>query len=261
MILIPTSSLLDRDRSLFDLNQPGKLHLDAALAGVTLSRVLVDDPGNPSTAILQETCYGSIYLGGTMDAAAIIQAIEILRADSEVMIGMWPGGVLEICLASFLTPLAEYDGQVSDFLQRVPPENFYQCLQIPPGCRIVPITAQIIQTYMDPGWFLGSFGTVEKALENGFGLALFMGKEYLSNAFAGPTYAGLIEIGTETAESHRGHGFATVVCANLIHLCESRGYQTYWNCNQGNLASMTLARKMGYRNEKPYRLLYWSREK
>jgi RimJ/RimL family protein N-acetyltransferase len=40
---------------------------------------------------------------------------------------------------------------------------------------------------------------------------------------------------------------------------ELLGYQTYWNCAKGNVASATLARKLGYHTEKEYRLLAWSK--
>ena len=48
-----------------------------------------------------------------------------------------------------------------------------------------------------------------------------------------------------------------VTCAHLIRDCEARGYQTYWNCARQNLASAAVARKLGYRTEKEYRLLAW----
>jgi hypothetical protein len=43
----------------------------------------------------------------------------------------------------------------------------------------------------------------------------------------------------------------------MIRDCEQLGWETYWNCSATNLPSMRLARKLGYRTEKPYHLIAW----
>jgi RimJ/RimL family protein N-acetyltransferase len=35
------------------------------------------------------------------------------------------------------------------------------------------------------------------------------------------------------------------------------GQQTWWNCAKQNVASAALARKLGYRTEREYRVLAW----
>jgi hypothetical protein len=183
------------------------------------------------------------------------RAIEYLRADLGVILGLWPESELEGNLVPTLGPSAEYDGWVSDFADRVSPAIFDQYLQIPVGCRPKPLTSSFVSANLNPGWFIDSFGSVERALKNGFGVPLLQGDALLGQAFAGPSLRGLIEVGTETTEGHCGLGYATVTCAHLIQECEARGYRTYWNCNHQNLPSMALARKLGYRSERPYRAL------
>jgi len=101
------------------------------------------------------------------------------------------------------------------------------------------------------------YGNVEKALEQGIGLCLMRGEEILSEGFAGPYANGLIEIGVETRQQHRQHGYATWVCAHLIKECERLGFSTYWNCDARNAASIALACRLGYRAGKPYKLVAW----
>jgi RimJ/RimL family protein N-acetyltransferase len=67
----------------------------------------------------------------------------------------------------------------------------------------------------------------------------------------------VIEIGVGTAEAQRGKGYATVTCARLILECERGGTQTFWNAAAQNTASVALARKLGYRTERPSRVYWW----
>jgi hypothetical protein len=46
-------------------------------------------------------------------------------------------------------------------------------------------------------------------------------------------------------------------CARLIQACEELGHATWWDCAKQNLASVALARKLGYRTEREYRVLAW----
>jgi RimJ/RimL family protein N-acetyltransferase len=67
----------------------------------------------------------------------------------------------------------------------------------------------------------------------------------------------IVEMGVTTRAQYQRRGYATLTCAHLIRACEERGYRTYWNCAKQNLASAAVARKLGYRREKVYRLLAW----
>jgi L-amino acid N-acyltransferase YncA len=91
----------------------------------------------------------------------------------------------------------------------------------------------------------------------GYGLCLTKNGELLCEAFAGPAANGVIEIGVETHPHHMQKGYGRLTCAHLIHAMEQQGYRTYWNCAKQNVASIALARTLGYRDEKGYRLLAW----
>jgi RimJ/RimL family protein N-acetyltransferase len=68
---------------------------------------------------------------------------------------------------------------------------------------------------------------------------------------------GIRELGITTQKPYRGRGIATIACAHLIQLCEAAGASTYWECVRLNAGSRALARKLGFVNERAYKLLAW----
>lgn len=50
----------------------------------------------------------------------------------------------------------------------------------------------------------------------------------------------------------------TIACARLIELCEARGYATWWDCATQNEPSVRLAQRLGYRNGRAYRYVFWA---
>jgi len=56
---------------------------------------------------------------------------------------------------------------------------------------------------------------------------------------------------------YRKWASATAACAHLIQLCEAAGSSTYWECVRLNAGSRALARKLGFVNQRAYKLLAW----
>jgi hypothetical protein len=48
------------------------------------------------------------------------------------------------------------------------------------------------------------------------------------------------------------------MAARVILECEARGYQAFWNTSEQNVASIALARRLGFQTERPFRVLAWS---
>ena len=111
----------------------------------------------------------------------------------------------------------------------------------------------------DRDYYAAIFGGPEQALRRGIGRCLLRGDEIVCEAFAGPPALGLVELSVTTREADRGRGYATVTCAHLIRDCAEAGWQPYWNCAKQNAASVAVARKLGFRAGKAYRLLAWFR--
>ena len=67
-----------------------------------------------------------------------------------------------------------------------------------------------------------------------------------STAFSAYVIDRELEIGIETGMDYRGQGFALKVCARLIDYCLENGFNPVWSCSSGNIASRTLAGKLGF---------------
>jgi RimJ/RimL family protein N-acetyltransferase len=128
-------------------------------------------------------------------------------------------------------------------------------LRLPAGFELCPIDWQLIERCewrSDMEFYCGS---LDNFLVNGLGLCMMQGDEIIVEAYVssfGDTHA---EIGAVTRAPYRGHGYAPIACAYLIQACEQRGYHAYWSCDADNLASIRVARKLGFRQELAYQVL------
>jgi RimJ/RimL family protein N-acetyltransferase len=158
-----------------------------------------------------------------------------------------------------LLPTApDYDGFTLDFTNRPAGVGLDVYLrQIPDGCSVRSVDRQLFELSEDRDFYRTLYGSADQALEKGLARFLMCGDEIRCEAYAYFAALGTIEIATSTREPYHGRGYATLTCAHLIQDCEAQGYQTYWNCARQNLASAAVARKLGYRIEKEYRLLAW----
>jgi RimJ/RimL family protein N-acetyltransferase len=235
-------------RTLFSADEPAGIRALAVLDGNMLGRVFTDDEAQPTWGVLQETVYGTIYLGGVVPDAIQGQLIADLRREGEVLIGLWQD---DERIPFLLSLQPEYDGTVYDFFDRDAGQELN--LSLPEGCDIRPVDAELYKRLADY-----DPRTAESALKKGIGFCLMRGDEILCEAFATRLTPDVMEMGVTTHKPYEGRGYGTLTCAHLVQACEAKGYQTYWNCNQQNIASLKIARKLGYRTEKAYRLLYWS---
>jgi RimJ/RimL family protein N-acetyltransferase len=239
-------------RALFNPNEPTGIRAIAVLEGNMPGRIFTDDPSQPTWAVLQETVYGTIYPAGLITRPILETLIPDLRRDGEVLIGLWPD---DPRLPDFLSFQPEYDGRVLDLFDRPLGQGLEPYLTpIPAGCEIRPVDAELYKRLADY-----DPKNVETALEKGLGVCLMRGDEILCEVFASKLTDDTLEMGVTTHKPYEGRGYGTLTCAHLLMACESRGFQTYWNCNTQNVASVKIARKLGYRTEKEYRLLYWSK--
>jgi len=238
--------------ALLSPHEPAGIRAIAVLEGNMPGRIFVDDPTNPIWVVLQETVYGTIYPSGALPFPVLAELIPRLRHDSEVLFGL--------CLddprtSDLLSLHPEYDGRVLDFFDRSAGQGLDAYLTpIPDGCEIHPVDTELYKRLADY-----DPRTADYALEKGLGVCLMRGENILCEAFAGYLARDILEMGVTTHKPYEGRGYGTLTCAHLVQACEARGFQTYWNCNTQNIASMKIARKLGYRIEKEYRLLYWSK--
>ncbi len=116
---------------------------------------------------------------------------------------------------------------------------------------------QIVPRPAEFDYYVAMFGSVARALEQTIGYCLLHHDKVVCEALAGPLTRGVAEIGIGTAEGYRRQGLATLTTARAIQACEAQGYAAFWNAAQQNVASVALARRLGFQTERSFRVLVW----
>jgi RimJ/RimL family protein N-acetyltransferase len=97
-------------------------------------------------------------------------------------------------------------------------------------------------------------GSLENFLQNDLGICLMRTDEIIVEAYASALGEPYAEIGAITHEPYRSKGYATLTVAYLVEILAQLGYQCYWSCDFDNPASARVARKLGFKIEKPYEI-------
>ena len=243
--------------ALFAEAAPAALRCFGVLAGIENGTILTDNPASPRWGAVWEAGDGTLYLGGRLDAATVHSVIAQLRREGDVLFGFWEDDPV----LALLPPEPDYDGRVLEFLDRPTGDaGLARYLQgILSGYRLVSADEALLAQGQWGEDTVRRHGSARAFLAKGRASFLLHGNQVVSEAYAGPLVRGVRELGAITAEAYQGRGFATLTVAHLIHACEQAGERTYWNCAASNLASAAVARKLGYRTERSYRLLAWFR--
>jgi GNAT superfamily N-acetyltransferase len=133
-------------------------------------------------------------------------------------------------------------------------------LRLPEGCALQPMTLELLEQCLWKKEVLADCGTLQRFLDIGFGVCGMMNGLVVSEAYASVPGDRAYEIGAIVRPEFRRRGLAYATCAVLIDECRRRKYETIWSCHRVNEASARLARKLGYRRERPYRFWQPARE-
>jgi RimJ/RimL family protein N-acetyltransferase len=255
MLYLTASEATPALRALLDPDMPTMLRAFGVLDGHISGQIITNDRVRPAWVAVREATFGTLYLGGAFDRPLVQQLIDGLRATGDVVIGRWPDDML----LQLLPPQSDYDGRTLYFTNRSHDTRLAAFLeQIPAGCALRRRNAALFERSLDYETSLSAFGSSEHVLAKSLGFFLMRDREILCEAATGPAALGKIEVGVTTHAAYRGRGYATITCARLIQACEELGHATWWDCAKQNLASVALARKLGYRTEREYRVLAWS---
>jgi GNAT superfamily N-acetyltransferase len=192
-----------------------------------------------------------LFLAGSLDRDLVADVIGLLRRDRVVSVGLTPDAPLGALLPSDF----DAEGVDIEFEDRDSGVDLGHFVTPPAGLRLVPIDRDLVPRCLWGPWMVAS---LETALDHGLGFCLLDGEQVVAEAFAGPAVRGVLEMAVITREAYQRRGLATVVCARTILECERRGNRTWWNAGEANVGSVGLARKLGYRTERRYRVLAWS---
>lgn len=104
---------------------------------------------------------------------------------------------------------------------------------------------------------LDFYGNEQRFFEQAIGICLSDEKgSILSESYA-LISTGRAEIGVFTDENHRGKNLGAIVCAFVMDHCYARDLELFWSCDKTNPASSSLAKKLGFEEERRYVFLKW----
>jgi GNAT superfamily N-acetyltransferase len=221
-------------------------------------RILTDDPSNPTWVAVQEGYDGVTYLEGKLDPSIVAAIFARLLQAGEVLVCLYADDPR----VDLLPPNPDYEGWVLEFYDRPAGRGLETIIaKLPDDCLLRRLDRDLIlrtQWGPDDVKFAGGLDAWEADY---MGYALMRDDVILCESTVGPPSIGLYEPGVITHEDHRGQGYATITCARLVQEIETNGLATYWNCNESNVASAAVARKLGYRIEKRSRVFAWQEQK
>lgn len=244
--------------ALFDASKPTMLRAFNVLEGTTHGQILLDERVQPSWAIVRNTIYGTLYLGGEFTPSLLAVALDYFRAQGDVGLSCWRDDPINY----MLPPNPDYDGTTLSFSDRSA-DAVLASLQadLPARYALVQRDHHLFTQSFDYDSTLAAFGSVDNVMRLTLGVVLLYDGLVIGEAATGAATQGQIEVGVTVAEAYRQRGYATVMCAKLIDLCEQQGYATWWDCAKDNTASVRLARKLGYQKEREYRYIWWSKRR
>lgn len=254
MIHINTHQVTPALTRLFNKDDMQAVRCFAVLAGRMNGRIMTDDATAPTWAAVWERAEGTLFLAGALDRNFVAHLITTLRKEGDVLVGLLPNDPR----IALLPAGNDYDGWTLEFFDRAGVDLNAIIANTPNGCELRRIDRALAQQSEGlVGWF-AHFGGVDAFLQHNVAFCLLKDGQIVSEATAGPAAHGQFEMGVSTHPNHRGHGYATLVCAATVHACKRAGNITYWNCAKQNAPSAAIARRLGYQTLREYRLLAWS---
>ncbi len=124
--------------------------------------------------------------------------------------------------------------------------------ELPDGFQFRTIDKELIEKMESREEIIGYCGSLENFLNHSFGICLVHNDEIISEAYAAFVAEKNVEISIATKEAQRGHGYASIASSYFMQVCLERGFNPYWSCDADNNASIRLARKLGFCNEREY---------
>jgi GNAT superfamily N-acetyltransferase len=232
---------------LFDPHLPNNPSLWAVFLGRHAGRAVVDDLQYPSLCLLRTEAILT-YASQKISQEFLADAIDYFMQVGPIWLIRSAGGSPGQGISRILPRLEFYEYEPGS--QRL--ADFRSSL--PDGYELRPIDRNLLERCLwrdDMAFYCGS---LENFLQNDLGMCLMHEDEIIVETYASALGSPYAEIGAITHEPYRGKGFAPIAVAYLIETLEQRGYHAYWSCDVDNPASARVARKLGFKIEKPYEI-------
>jgi RimJ/RimL family protein N-acetyltransferase len=236
---------------------PTAIRCFAVLDGGNSGKILTDDLDRPRCGYVWETDDGVLYRGGAQDASVLYQVVTILTGEGNVALGFRDGDPS----VDLFPPNPDAGAACLEFDRPIRSSDLSPYLdRLPVGYEIHRMDRTLLERCPGHDENIIRYGSIDNFLNKGLAICITRGDEIVCEAYADMDVMGVRELGVDTQETYRGQGLATIACAHLIEICEDSGSRTYWDCAKLNLASAAVARKLGFQNERAYKLLAWFRQ-
>jgi GNAT superfamily N-acetyltransferase len=233
---------------------PTAIRCFAVLEGGNAGKIFTDDPDDPKWGYVCEADDGVLYLGGKQDKDVLRGVVSLLRQEGTVAIGFRDGDPS----VDIFPPDPDAGAACQEFDRPVNGSDLSSYLnRLPQGYEVRRMDRLLMARSPFVDETIIRYGSIDNFVDKGLDVGILRGDEIVCEASVDMAIRGVREVGVVTEKAHRGLGLATVACAHLIKMCDEEGCLTYWDCAKLNLASSTLARKLGFRNERGYKLLAW----
>ena len=236
---------------LFDPAIPDSPVLWAVFEGRNEGKALVDNVRKPSQCVVRTDAVLT-YASRRIGQEFLIETIANFRQQGSVWL-VWPPTLP----AGVLVPEGGVFTKRLEFYRIDPHSRNLSDLRdcLPDGFEIRPIDRRTLKRCEWRSEMEFYCGSLDNFLVNGIGLCLMRGDEIIVEAYASSFGAGRAEIGAITRKTYRSKGYASIACAYLIQMCDRRGYQPYWSCDDENIPSRQVARKLGFQTERAYQII------
>ncbi|NJD59696.1 MAG: GNAT family N-acetyltransferase, partial [Anaerolineae bacterium] len=196
---------------------------------------------------------GTLYQGGAVDSAQLLELVALLRQTGIVALAFRENDPM----LDIFPPQPDAGAECLELERAASGSDLTPHLQLPAGYQVFHLSYELIEKSPRLGDTLARYVGLESYLESGLGICLLHGDEYVCTARADMEVDKVREVGIITEPAHRGRGLGTIAVAHLLNWCDELGCSTYWDCARYNIGSVKIAHKLGYGNQREYRLLAW----
>jgi len=226
---------------------------EAAFDGRVASRLFVDDPDHPASALLTRTY--DFFLAGSASPALLSLLVD---APPESRLFDWFYGFVPLTAAWRAALPAAFPELVHEDRRafRLPERGFEQARNwashIPEGVRVVALDANLARQADDevPEVISILWDGYDAFAHGGWGFAAIDADDHiLSTAYACGLTDREVNIGVGTAKHAQRRGLAKLVCRVCIAYAERTGLGVTWDCDRPNEGSGKLAESLGFVEE------------
>jgi GNAT superfamily N-acetyltransferase len=196
---------------------------------------------------------GTLYRGGVQDWRTVEQMVNLLRQTGTVALGFRDGDPN----IAFFPPEPQAGAECIELERQPGGSDLTPFLGLPPGYEVFRMGRDLVERSPRLDETLFRYGNLDTYLETGMDVCILHGDEFVCEAGTDMDVGGIREAGIVTERPYRGKGFGTIAVAHLLKWCDELGCATYWDCVRLNIGSLKIARKLGYGNERSYKLLAW----